>query len=539
MPRQNAPPRPSRGPLLALACGCAGPVEDSAAPQPFASCPVTLTRVTELGAADFPGGDVLDGALATGPGVAIADVDGDGWLDAWVATPVAGTLLLRNDGAGALRPAAVVTADGAPLPSSRTAAALDADRDGLPDLLISGAAGDLLVRNLGLDGAAVRVSVEVLPASDGRVTYGFSVADADGDGLPEVFAARFLDDLDPAAVTTGAARGTGSALYEADADGALAVVPDAIPADHADDATYMGQWIDADDDGRLDLYLSNDFGAWVGGNVLLRNDGGLRFTARADTGAEVVGFTMGASAGDTDGDGRADLYVTDLARQSLLARVDGFDGDGFADVGRARGAVLPYRPEAFASWGSAIVDLDGSGAADVAVTFGRLLLEGGDLGGYPGLEGADWDDAAEQPDALFLNAGDGTFVDAAPDAGFDDPRVGRAVAVGDFDRDGRPDLLTAGIPYVTQWRTDGGCGPGMTVRVPHGAGARVTALLPDGRATAADHFPATTFSSSASEVYVPLAGASGATRLTLTLPNGETRAWDDVVAGAVLDAVGP
>jgi glyoxylase-like metal-dependent hydrolase (beta-lactamase superfamily II) len=41
------------------------------------------------GRTDFPGGDVLDGALATGPGVAIADVDGDGWLDAWVATPVA------------------------------------------------------------------------------------------------------------------------------------------------------------------------------------------------------------------------------------------------------------------------------------------------------------------------------------------------------------------------------------------------------------------------------------------------------------------
>ena len=125
---------------------------------------------------------------------------------------------------------------------------------------------------------------------------------------------------------------------------------------------------------------------------------------------------------------------------------------------------------------------------------------------------------------------------AYEDVGWNDPSRTRAVAVGDLDQDGRPDLVTAGKYFLRTWHTDGGCEPGIQVRLDGGGrnhagiGARVT-LEADGRTFTKWMLPSTTGSASATELYFGLPGDSG--DLTVTWPDGEETVVRDVPRGPV------
>ena len=116
--------------------------------------------------------------------------------------------------------------------------------------------------------------------------------------------------------------------------------------------------------------------------------------------------------------------------------------------------------------------------------------------------------------------------------------MGKALAVGDLDRDGAPDLVTAGWrgpgdPFVRTWLSTGAC-PGATVKLPlQATGARAT--VDDGPAWWLA--PSTTFSSSAPELYLGLPEADTAT-LSLTLARGTAGSPDKVTCPAGLEALG-
>ena len=74
--------------------------------------------------------------------------------------------------------------------------------------------------------------------------------------------------------------------------------------------TFQSTWSDYDQDGDVDLYLSNDFAP----DYLFRNDGELGFsdvTLRVG-GKAMRGYGMGVTWGDYDGDGWQDLYVSNM-----------------------------------------------------------------------------------------------------------------------------------------------------------------------------------------------------------------------------------
>jgi PKD repeat protein len=135
-------------------------------------------------------------------------------------------------------------------------------------------------------------------------------------------------------------------------------------------------------------------------------------------------MTGGAAAGDFDGDGWVDLYVTRLDAPDLLFRNRG-DGT-FEDVTSRAGLDLDL-PSNGAAWG----DLDNDGDLDLYVTtFG------------PGARRF----------YLFVNAGDGSFREEAVARGCAvegaDPHFGFSVAFGDYDLDGWLDL------HTTEWRAE-------------------------------------------------------------------------------------
>ncbi len=204
-----------------------------------------------------------------------------------------------------------------------------------------------------------------------------------------------------------------------------------------------GAVFDYDNDGWMDIYLvtasTADFykPSSPRRNALYRNNGDGTFTdvtERAGVGGR--GFASGAAAGDYDGDGWTDLYVTGV-RFSILYRNRG-DGT-FEDVTGASGTAAP-------GWSSsaAWLDYDRDGRLDLWVC-GYVIWEpelnhrcgGGETPRYciPTL-------FDPHPSTLFRNRGDGTFEDVSRRAGINDPRSkGLGVVAVDLDGDGWLDVF--------------------------------------------------------------------------------------------------
>ena len=185
---------------------------------------------------------------------------------------------------------------------------------------------------------------------------------------------------------------------------------------------------------------------------LLRNDrsrGGPRFVDVTDTaGIDFGAYGVGGTAGDIDGDGDLDLYLTAFGRNELFLNL----GDGsFRAAGAERGVAEP-------SWSAsaAFADIDLDGDLDLYVTnYTDFSLGNHKLCGLGGAgDGDHTDDGASGychpdmynglPDRLFRNDGRGFFVDATAESGLAGAaEAGLGVVVGDLDGDRWPDVYVA------------------------------------------------------------------------------------------------
>jgi len=134
-------------------------------------------------------------------------------------------------------------------------------------------------------------------------------------------------------------------------------------------------------------------------------------------------------------------------------------------------------------------------------------------------------DGDRQRDALLLGQGEGLFDDCTTAIGFDNPARNRVLVVADLDRDGQPELVTAGREEVSVNRFEGGCGPGVVIELGDGLGdpgigARVD-LTAEGWRSTQWLMPSTASSSSSHELYFGLGGAEKA-EIHVTWPDGRT-----------------
>ncbi len=203
---------------------------------------------------------------------------------------------------------------------------------------------------------------------------------------------------------------------------------------------------DYDQDGQLDLFfaqgsrlprtkITDEFS-----NELYRNTGGLqRVTALA--GLTSYGYHSGVAAGDVDEDGFPDLYLTAFGKSSLWHN----NGDGtFVDVSLAANVTVD-------SWSSssALADLNDDGLLDLyVVTYldanddpHRKCKEARAPNGYSQCSPTLY---AAMDDVLFINDGQGGFVDVTHEAGINGKDgKGLAVATCDFNHDGVPEIFVA------------------------------------------------------------------------------------------------
>ncbi len=518
----------SAAPLCLLAAACsdgARPPQPAPAATAHAAAAIRFRDTTERSGVRFvhEAGRTQEKHLpeTMGAGAALVDVDEDGDLDLYLvqggalvreagAAPAGPTnALWTNHGDGTFEDATAKSGAAADPGYGMGVAVGDADGDGRADLLVTNFGPDVLLLGDGR-GAFAAAAPEL---SDPRWTTGAAFLDADRDGDLDLYVAAYVEvDLEHPAwcgrrepgwrtvCHPDRYPGLQDRFYENRGGASFA---DATVGAGLSDSWGKGLGVvasDLDRDGWLDLYVANDSTE----NRLWRNEGG-RFsdaTLLSGTGVDGNGTTeagMGLAAGDVDGDGDVDLYVTNFDHEShtLYANLGGLL---FVDATAPAGIEAPTRlPVGF---GTVLADLDDDGDLDLAVANGHIV---DCIRLYD--EAQTWAQRAQ----LFVNDGGGRFSDGSDAAGdlCAAPRVGRGLACGDLDGDGDLDLVATECGGPARVLTNEGPGGRAVVLAGLPQGALVEARFADGSRQVREAGPQPSYlSPGAPEVHLGL-GAAG------------------------------
>ena len=384
-------------------------------------------------------------------GVGLLDYDGDGRLDVYCVQggpllPQAGRgspgdRLFRNRGDGTFEDVSERSGIASmPRGYGHGVAVGDIDNDGRPDLFVTRFGSYALYRNRGDGTYENRTDAAGLGGDRGWPTSA-AFADLDGDGDLDLYVCHYVrwnsghqprchdpETKRPTYCQPRAFEAEPDRLFRNDGGRFVDVSAEAGIVDR--DGRGLGVVAaDLDGDARVDLFVANDTTA----NLAFFNQGGLRFReAGLESGLAAnaaSGFLagMGVAYGDADGDGRPDLAVTNFYDESTTLYRN--MGHGFfADTSSASGTTIPSRY--LLGFGTSFLDYNNDGHLDLATANGHVN-DSRPL--YP----------YAMPVLLLAGNESSRFVDVSAAAGqpFSIPRVGRGLAAGDLDNDGKVDLL--------------------------------------------------------------------------------------------------
>jgi enediyne biosynthesis protein E4 len=395
------------------------------------------------------GGKLLPETL--GSGCAFLDYDGDGWQDILLVNGMdwpshkkrRSTLhLYHNNGNGTFTD--VTSRAGLDVELYGLGAAVgDYNNDGFPDILVTCVGQNHLFRNTGRG-----TFVDVTNSSGLGKHEAFSTSaawfDYDRDGLLDLFVCNYLkwspehdvfcslDGKHKSYCTPEAYRGETCWLFHNRGDGTFEDVTAASGIFDSSSKSLGVALLDDDHDGWPDLFVAND----TQPNKLYRNQRNGTFKDAAVE-AELAFSTegkaragMGVDVADFDNSGASGIVITNFDNEMIgLYRQS---GKSFEDIAAQAGVGLASRNSL--GFGCAFFDANLDGWLDFAVANGHIDETVRNIRGNVGYA---------QPPQLFLNTGKGSFRDVAPalGGGFDQPKVGRGLALADFDRDGDLDLL--------------------------------------------------------------------------------------------------
>jgi len=466
-------------------------------------------------------------ALTLAGGCAAEDFDGDGWIDLLVSDsdPRGALRYYRNRGDGGFEDRSDSSGASAQLGGLNLIAA-DVDNDGDRDALVlrgawlleHGCIRNSLLVNAGDGTFADRTRAAGL-AEPAAPTQAALFADLDGDGWLDLY----VGNESRAEIDGGADHP--SQLFLGGPEGVYREVGAAagVRNDRYAKGVAAG---DYDDDGDLDLYVSN-----IGKNRLYRNDGRGRFADVASEAGvlEPSGRSFATWFFDQDEDGRLDLWVSayassiaDLAAEALWRPHGGTPpclyrngGAGrFTDVASELGLARPMLV-----MGANFGDVDNDGWLDLYLGTGDPLLE------------------SLMPNLCLRNAGGVRFVDVTGRSGLGHLQKGHGIAFADFDHDGDQDVFheLGGFVPVDRYQNAlfenrGAGGHWLSLELVgtrtnrDGIGARLTLTLetPDGpRSLHRAAGSVSSFGGSTHRQEIGLGNATRVTRLEIRWPRSE------------------
>ncbi len=488
-------------------------------------------------------------------GVGLLDFDGDSWLDVYcvqggdLRAPVdgpgptaaaPGDRLFRNRGDGTFQDvteAAGIAAIAWGRGYGLGIAVGDYDNDGHADLFVTRLRTYALYRNRG-DGTFEDVTARAGLAGRRDCPTSAAWADLDNDGDLDLYVCHYMtwDPAHPRLCQTKAGeyfycdpRKVEPAADHVFRNDAGRFVDVTAPAGFAE-AEGRGLGVvaaDLDDDGRIDLYVANDGTA----NYLFHNQGGFRFEDVAleagAAGSASGGFQagMGIACGDLDGDGRPDLMVTNFYGEGTTLYQN--LGPGlFADRSAASGIALATRY--LLGFGIAFVDVNNDGRLDVMMANGHVNDQ------RPIYRYA-------MPSRLYEGRPGGRFVDVSQQAGppWEVPRVGRGLAAGDLDNDGRLDavIIAQDGPLAYFHNRTHPAGRCVTLRLEgtrsnrDGVGARVTVTAAGRRQVAHRVGGGSYLSANDPRLHFGLGASDRVAEVEVRWPSGRIDRWQGLPAG--------
>ena len=388
-------------------------------------------------------------------GVALIDYDRDGWPDIYFTNAQtvdmalngkkARSTLYRNNHDGTFTDVTDKAGVGHPCWASGAVVG-DYNNDGWPDLLVTCFGGVVLYRNNG-NGTFTDVTKEAGLNRDDMWATGAAFGDYDNDGWADLFVAHYVDFHLNSMAAFGSSdickymgidvqcgpiglKGSPDLLYHNNHDGTFTEV--AKKAGVADDEGRVGLtsvWVDFDNKGRLDLFVTNDgqpnYLYQINGKGVFEEIGFESGVGLSESGARQA--NMGVALGDYLHSGLMSILITHFDNEyAAFYRNDGHMN--FTDVSIPTG--IARSTKGYVGWGDAFVDFDNDGWQDIFIVNGHV---------YPQVDQMRTNLQYQEPKLLFLNERNGKFKDISKEAGaaIQIPQVSRGMAIGDLFNDGK------------------------------------------------------------------------------------------------------
>ena len=407
---------------------------------------------------------------------AMIDVDNDGIDEIFV-----GGGLDQEDGLFAYKDGAMVKS-GFNLPkkpansSTYGAVSFDLDNDGNTDLFLSTDAGLLWYKNTG---SGFEMSTVEVPFNEKSICASVTFGDVNRDGHADIFVSNYIKKhlMEGQTIFKDFTYGSSSLLMINKGDNTFKDATEEYGMTYIHN-TFMGIFVDIDNDGWLDLVVAHD----TGEVRTYKNEGGQKFMMKSNPTTGKYAYPMGIAVGDYNNDGNVDFFfsntgtsVPEFLARGDLAKEDVFikewmlfrnDGNfKFTDVAKeTKLAGFEF------SWGAIFEDFNLDGRQDLVVAENYVDFPPHKL--------------FKLPCRFLVQRPDGTFAAVEDQANAVNKNFAITPLSSDFNQDGYPDLVYANLdgPLKVQINK-GGKANYIAVRLPENAkyvGAKIMVTKKDG-----------------------------------------------------------